>query len=274
MTVILSTHIVEGVEELCNRLAIIDRGTILLETEPMRPIDELRGRIWRRPVSREELPAIERTLPVISTKAGHAPRRRGGSLAEGPVHPLAGHRPLQHERSERLPRTRRARIAAGRLRAAIQALRECSATAHHHRGPARGDLPRRAGRRHSRRLPPVTLWDVKTVRAVARPTDAGEYEVTLDVVAKKVRADSVGHETETPMDDFVEIGIFAPGKDDGAEVPLYLQRHRIRSGKQTISITVPKEAGRAGIDPSHKLIDRDREDNVVEVKAAEAGDTL
>jgi ABC-type dipeptide/oligopeptide/nickel transport system ATPase component len=56
--------------------------------------------------------------------------------------------------------------------------------------------------------------------------------------------------------------------------PEYLQRHRIRSGKQTIRITVPKEAGRAGIDPSHKLIDRDREDNVVEVKAAEAGDTL
>ena len=67
----------------------------------------------------------------------------------------------------------------------------------------------------------VTLWDVKTVRAVARPTDAGEYEVTLDVVAKKVKADSVGHETETPMDDFVEIGIYAPGKDDRAEVPLY-----------------------------------------------------
>ena len=66
--VILSTHIVEDVEELCNRLAVIDRGTILLEAEPMRAIDELRGRIWRRTVSREELPAIERTLPVISTK--------------------------------------------------------------------------------------------------------------------------------------------------------------------------------------------------------------
>ena len=66
--VILSTHIVEDVEELCNRLAIIDRGTILLEAEPMRAIDELRGRIWRRTVSREELPAIERELQVISTK--------------------------------------------------------------------------------------------------------------------------------------------------------------------------------------------------------------
>jgi ABC-type multidrug transport system ATPase subunit len=66
--VILSTHIVEDVEELCNRVAIIDRGEILLEAEPMRAIGELRGRIWRRTVSRDELPALERTLPVISTK--------------------------------------------------------------------------------------------------------------------------------------------------------------------------------------------------------------
>ncbi len=66
--VILSTHIVEDVEELCSRLAIIDRGEILLEAEPMRAIDALRGRIWRRSVTRDELPALEQHLPVISTK--------------------------------------------------------------------------------------------------------------------------------------------------------------------------------------------------------------
>ena len=59
--VILSTHIVEDVEELCSRMAIIDRGEILLEAEPTRAIDELRGRIWRRTVSRDELPALERS---------------------------------------------------------------------------------------------------------------------------------------------------------------------------------------------------------------------
>ena len=66
--VILSTHIVEDVEELCTRLAIIDRGEILLESEPMRAIAELRGRIWRRSVSRGELAALKQELPVISTK--------------------------------------------------------------------------------------------------------------------------------------------------------------------------------------------------------------
>jgi ABC-type multidrug transport system ATPase subunit len=66
--VVLSTHIVEDVEELCTRMAIIDRGEILLEAEPLRAMEDLRGRIWRRTVSRAELRALEKELPVISTK--------------------------------------------------------------------------------------------------------------------------------------------------------------------------------------------------------------
>ena len=66
--VLLSTHIVEDVSELCTRMAIIDRGRILLQAEPLRAIEELKGRIWRRIVSREERPMLEREHPVISTK--------------------------------------------------------------------------------------------------------------------------------------------------------------------------------------------------------------
>ncbi len=66
--VILSTHIVEDVEELCSNLAIIDRGEILLAGSPARVIAELRGRIWRRSVTREELPGLEQEHSVISTK--------------------------------------------------------------------------------------------------------------------------------------------------------------------------------------------------------------
>jgi len=65
--VILSTHIVEDVEELCSRMAIIDKGEILLEAEPTRALDQLRGRIWRRTVTREELPvsAYERRRATV-----------------------------------------------------------------------------------------------------------------------------------------------------------------------------------------------------------------
>ncbi|HSN85913.1 MAG TPA: ABC transporter ATP-binding protein [Thermoanaerobaculia bacterium] len=66
--VILSTHIVEDVSELCTRMAIIDRGEILLEAEPLRAVEDLEGRIWRRVISKQELPALEREHAVISKK--------------------------------------------------------------------------------------------------------------------------------------------------------------------------------------------------------------
>jgi ABC-2 type transport system ATP-binding protein len=66
--VLLSTHIVDDVSELCTRMAIIDRGEILLEGEPLRAVDELRGRIWRRVIAKDELSMVERDHQVISTK--------------------------------------------------------------------------------------------------------------------------------------------------------------------------------------------------------------
>jgi aminopeptidase N len=111
----------------------------------------------------------------------------------------------------------------------------------------------------------ITLWDVKTDRAVVEAADAGEYRVTIDVAARKTRANSVGTETEVRMDDPVDIGVFAPGGDNGVGQQLYLKQHRIRTGKQTISITVAQEPARAGIDPYRKLIERQRHDNVIEV---------
>jgi ABC-type multidrug transport system ATPase subunit len=66
--VILSTHIVEDVSELCTRMAIIDQGKILLEAEPLRAVEELRGRIWRRVIGKDALPTLEREHTVISTK--------------------------------------------------------------------------------------------------------------------------------------------------------------------------------------------------------------
>jgi ABC-2 type transport system ATP-binding protein len=66
--VLLSTHIVEDVSELCTRMAIIDQGEILLEAEPLRAVDDLGGRIWQRVISKQELPAMEQEYAVISTK--------------------------------------------------------------------------------------------------------------------------------------------------------------------------------------------------------------
>jgi ABC-type multidrug transport system ATPase subunit len=84
--VILSTHIVEDVEELCSNLAIIDRGEILLAGAPAQVIANIHGRIWRRSVTREELPALEREHSVISTKllAGRTVAHVHSDAAPGP----------------------------------------------------------------------------------------------------------------------------------------------------------------------------------------------
>jgi ABC-2 type transport system ATP-binding protein len=66
--VILSTHIVEDVSELCTRMAIIDRGQILQEAEPLKAVEGLQGRIWRRIVEKSVLPQLEAEHKVISTK--------------------------------------------------------------------------------------------------------------------------------------------------------------------------------------------------------------
>ena len=66
--VILSTHIVEDVSELCTRMAIINKGEILQEAEPLKAVEGLQGRIWRRVVEKSVLPELEREHKVISTK--------------------------------------------------------------------------------------------------------------------------------------------------------------------------------------------------------------
>lgn len=66
--VLLSTHIVEDVSELCTRMAIINKGEILREAEPLRAIDGLKGKIWRKIIHKSELPIVEKNHQVISTK--------------------------------------------------------------------------------------------------------------------------------------------------------------------------------------------------------------
>ncbi|HEX8473895.1 MAG TPA: hypothetical protein VF666_07665 [Pyrinomonadaceae bacterium] len=112
-----------------------------------------------------------------------------------------------------------------------------------------------------------TFWELETERATAEQTDAGTWQVTLHVRARKVTVDPAGVETEVPMDEWVEVGVFAPTVE-GAEFgeTLYLQKHRIRSGEQTITVMVPRKPSDAGIDPYLLLIDLERFDNVEEVE--------
>jgi ABC-2 type transport system ATP-binding protein len=66
--VILSTHIVEDVRELCSRMAILAQGRVLLQGEPSALVRRLEGRVWRKVVGRGEVARYQESMPVLSTR--------------------------------------------------------------------------------------------------------------------------------------------------------------------------------------------------------------
>lgn len=82
--VILSTHIVEDVMDLCTNMAIVHMGKVLYQGEPQAAISELNGRIWHRSIDKTELAKYEETFRVVSNK-------------------LVGGRPFLHVYGEQIP---------------------------------------------------------------------------------------------------------------------------------------------------------------------------
>ena len=106
-----------------------------------------------------------------------------------------------------------------------------------------------------------TYWELAATRVAAEPAATGAWRVTLDVWARKVAVDTAGAETELPMNDLVEVGVFAATQDAGLGEPLYLRLHRVHAGAQRITVTVPRTPAQAGIDPRNLLIDVKADDH-------------
>jgi ABC-2 type transport system ATP-binding protein len=68
VVVILSTHIVEDVRELCSQMAIINKGEVVLQGVPKAILQEVRGRIWQRTIPRAQADDYRRRYQVISSK--------------------------------------------------------------------------------------------------------------------------------------------------------------------------------------------------------------
>ena len=66
--VILSTHIVSDVSDLCRQMAIINKGEVLLTGDPLRVMDDLNGRIWKKMIGKEELMEYQLQYNVISSR--------------------------------------------------------------------------------------------------------------------------------------------------------------------------------------------------------------
>jgi ABC-type multidrug transport system ATPase subunit len=68
LVVILSTHIVSDVSDLCRHMAIINKGEVLLTGDPLTVMNNLRGKIWRKLIEKAELPALQASQQVISSR--------------------------------------------------------------------------------------------------------------------------------------------------------------------------------------------------------------
>jgi aminopeptidase N len=116
----------------------------------------------------------------------------------------------------------------------------------------------------------ITLYDLKAVHATAARRADGRYDVALQVEAHKFYADGKGRETEAPMKEAVNIGLFLaePGKAGfGSSKVLYYARQPIVTGRQTLHLVTSAPPKFAGIDPYNIWIDRNSEDNLVPVGA-------
>ena len=66
--VILSTHIVDDVRNLCSNMVIMNQGTILLSGKPAKTIEDMKGKIWMKLIDKELLAEHKNKFKVISTK--------------------------------------------------------------------------------------------------------------------------------------------------------------------------------------------------------------
>ena len=68
VVIILSTHIVDDVADLCPRMAVLAGGKVQLEGAPLDLIADTKGRIWKKTIARDELEAHQQQYQVISTR--------------------------------------------------------------------------------------------------------------------------------------------------------------------------------------------------------------
>jgi len=107
----------------------------------------------------------------------------------------------------------------------------------------------------------ITLYDNHATGATAKVLPDGRFEVTLNVAARKLRADALGKETDVALADWIDIGVM-----DADNKPLFLEKKKIDREAMEFTVIVDRKPVRAGIDPYNKLIDRRPKDNTVAVE--------
>ncbi len=114
----------------------------------------------------------------------------------------------------------------------------------------------------------ITLYDMKATNAKAKKLPNGKYQVTFVVEGKKLYANGQGKETEAPLLEPFDVGVFTaePGKKGyRRDSVIRLERRTMKTGKQTVEFVVDREPKFVGVDPFNMRIDRNSDDNLATV---------
>lgn len=111
----------------------------------------------------------------------------------------------------------------------------------------------------------ITLYDVKVTDVTSTERADGRFDVAITVEARKLYADGQGVETESPLAETFDVGLFSaePGRAafDQEDVILF-ERRPIRTGTQVLRFVAAERPTHVGVDPYNKWIDRNSDDNV------------
>lgn len=110
----------------------------------------------------------------------------------------------------------------------------------------------------------ITLYENRATEGAYEMVSEGQYKVSLTLDAIKYRVDSLSVEQTIDINDWIDVGIYAEG-EDGERNLVYLKKHRFTEQLSEIEIIVDQKPVKAGIDPLHKLIDREADDNIIEL---------
>lgn len=114
----------------------------------------------------------------------------------------------------------------------------------------------------------ISFIDSRVVAASGKKLVDGRYEVTIEVSAAKRYADGQGGEADAPVDDWIEVGVFAKAADgaESGEKALVLERKHITSNTASFRYIVDEAPSAVGFDPYNKLIDPLSGDNRMTLK--------
>lgn len=108
----------------------------------------------------------------------------------------------------------------------------------------------------------ITLYDLRLEEARMTQLDNGQYEVEMDVMARKLYADTLGNETQVPLQEWIDIGVYA---DNDEEQLMAWKRVKFDDENSTVSMIVDSLPAKAALDPRRILIERVIDDNVKKV---------